>query len=151
MTMNQELDIRTAGETTMPGLASLYRYLHPQDPALAVVTARMTLRQGIAEPGSAVLVGFLGDAPVTSCTIVVVPSGTRAGKPSALIENVVTHPDQRRRGYGTLVLRAALARAWEAGCFRANALTTSLDDVPPAFFFASGFERTASGFRLNRA
>ena len=149
--MKQELDIRPVGEANMPGLASLYRYLHPQDPALAVVTARMTLRQGVAEPGSAVLVGFLGDVPVSSCAMVVVPSGTRAGKPSALIENVVTHPGQRRRGYGTLVLQAALARAREAGCFRATVLTTSLDDVPAAFFFASGFETSANGFRLKLA
>ena len=148
--MKQELDIRPVGEANIPGLASLYRYLHPQDPALAVVTARMTLRQGVAEPGGVVLVGFLGDAPVTSCTTVVVPSGTRVGKPSALIENIVTHPDWRRRGYGTQVLKAALARAWEVGCFRATVLTTSLDDVPPAFFLASGFEQTANGFRLRR-
>lgn len=148
--MKQELDIRTVGEATLPGLASLYRFLHPQDPALAVVTARTTLRQAAAEPGSAVFVGFLADVPLSSCAMMMVPSGTRAGKPSALIENVVTHPEQRRRGYGTLVLRAALTRAWAAGCFRATVLTTSLDDVPAAFFLSSGFERTASGFKLLR-
>jgi len=149
--MMQELDIRVVGDAAMPGLASLYRFLHPQDPALAVVTARMTLRQAAAEPGGAVLVGFLGDAPVTSCALIVVPSGARAGRPSALIENIVTHPAQRRRGYGTLVLRAALALAWEGGCFRATVLTTSLDEAPSAFFLGSGFERTANGFRLRRA
>jgi GNAT superfamily N-acetyltransferase len=148
--MKQELDIRPIGEARMPGLASLYRYLHPRDPALAVVTARMTLRQAAAEPGSAVLVGYLGDAAVTTCALVVIPSGARGGEPSALIENVVTHPDWRRRGYGTQVLHAALARAWGAGCFRATAMTTSLDDVPPDFFFASGFAHMASGFRLHR-
>lgn len=150
MTMKQELDIRTVGETTLPGLASLYRFLHPQDPALAVVTARTTLRQTVAEPGSAVFVGFLGDVPVSSCALIMVPSGTRMGKPSALVENVVTHPKQRRRGYGRLVLRAALARAWVAGCFRATVLTTSLDDVPAAFFLSCGFLRTANGFKRLR-
>lgn len=148
--MKQELDIRPIGEAKMPGLASLYRYLHPQDPALAVVTARMTLRQAAAEPGSTVLVGYLGDTAVTTCASMVVPSGARGGKPSALFENVVTHPDWRRRGYGTQVLHAALACAWGAGCFRATALTTSLDDVPPDFFLASGFAHMASGFRLHR-
>lgn len=148
--MQQELDIRPISETRMPGLASLYRYLHPQDPALAVVTARMTLREAAAEPGSTVLVGFLDDAPVTSCALVVIPGGARASKPSALIENIVTHPERRRRGYGTRILNAALARAWQAACFRATVLTTSLDDVPAGFFLAAGFEKTANGFRIEQ-
>ncbi|WP_187968013.1 GNAT family N-acetyltransferase [Aquibium microcysteis] len=145
--MQQELDIRQVGEAKMPGLASLYRFLHPQDPAMAVVTARMTLRQTAADPGSAVLVGYLGDDPVASCAVVVVPSGTRSGKPSALIENLVTHPERRRRGYGRVVLQAGLALARDAGCFRATVLTTTLDDVPAAFLLACGFERSANGFR----
>jgi GNAT superfamily N-acetyltransferase len=146
--MKQDLDIRPIGEAQMPGLASLYRYLHPQDPALAVVTARMTLRQIAAEPGSVVLVGFLGDRPAATCALVVIRDGARSAKPSALIENVVTHPAQRRLGYGTRVLSAAMALAREAGCDRASVLTTSLDAVPPEFFLAAGFDKTASGFRV---
>jgi GNAT superfamily N-acetyltransferase len=149
--MTQDLDIRLIGDAKMPGLASLYRYLHPQDPALAVVTARMTLRQTAAAGSGAVYVGYLDDAPVATCALVVVPSGARVGKPSALIENVVTHPDMRRRGYGTRVLRTALAAAWEVGCFKATVITTSLDDVPAAFFLATGFDRTASGFRIDQS
>ena len=149
--MKQELDIQPIGDAKMPGLASLYRYLHPQDPAMAVVTARMTLRQTAAEAGSAVLVGFLEDRPVTTCAMVVVPSGQRGGKPSALIENIVTHPAQRRMGYGTQVLSAALALAWRAGCFRATVLTTSLDDAPPGFFLSAGFERAGNGYRIKQA
>jgi len=147
--MHQDLDIRPIGEGKMPGLASLYRYLHPRDPALAVVTARMTLRQAAAEPGSVVLAGFLEDRPVTTCALVMVPGGTRGAKPSALIENVVTHPAQRRLGYGSQVLAAALALARQAGCDRVTVLTTSLDDVPPGFFLAAGFEKTVSGFRAD--
>lgn len=146
--MKQDLDIRPIGEAQMPGLASLYRYLHPQDPALAVVTARMTLRETAAEPGGVVLVGFLEDRPVATCALVVVRGGARSAKPSALIENLVTHPAQRRLGYGTRVLSAALALAGQAGCDRATVLTTSLDDVPTGFFLAAGFDKTANGFRL---
>ncbi|RST87186.1 GNAT family N-acetyltransferase [Aquibium carbonis] len=147
--MKQDLDIRPIGEAKMPGLASLYRYLHPQDPALAVVTARMTLRQTAAEPGSAVLVGFLDDRPIATCALIVVRGGARSAKPSALIENIVTHPTQRRLGYGTRVLAAVLALAREVGCDRATVLTTSLDvDVPSGFFLAAGFAKTASGFRV---
>lgn len=148
--MKQELDIRPIGEARMPGLASLYRYLHPRDPALAVVTARMTLRQAAAEAGSTVLVGFLDNIAVATCAMMVVPSGAKAGKPSALIEGVVTHPDWRRRGFGRQVLQAALARAWQAGCIRATVLTTSLDDAPAGFFLAAGFEKTANGFRIKQ-
>jgi GNAT superfamily N-acetyltransferase len=40
-----------------------------------------------------------------------VPNLTRGGSPYALIENVVTHHDFRKRGFGKQILNFALAAA----------------------------------------
>jgi GNAT superfamily N-acetyltransferase len=46
---------------------------------------------------------------------------TRGGAAYALIENVVTDAQHRNRGYGQAILKAAVAAAWECGCYKALA------------------------------
>src|SRR2546428_429574 len=54
---------------------------------------------------------------VSTCTLTLIPNLTRGARPYGLIENVVTHPDFRRRGIGTKVLHHALQIAWGSDCF----------------------------------
>jgi GNAT superfamily N-acetyltransferase len=63
-------------------------------------------------PGSSILLGLYDDAVVATCTLIIIPNLTRGGVPYALIENVVTDARHRRRGYGKLILEAAMAAAW---------------------------------------
>lgn len=61
--------------------------------------------QGIpADPNLIYLGGYLADALVCSCTMAVIPNLTRGLRPYGRIENVVTHADHRRQGYGRCVL-----------------------------------------------
>jgi len=45
---------------------------------------------------------------VSSCTLAVIKNMTRSARPYGLIENVVTHLDYQKKGYGTAVLDKAL-------------------------------------------
>lgn len=101
--------------------------------------------------GSVVLVGVIGDAPVTTCTLVVIPNLTRGAKPYALIENVVTHADHRGAGFGRAVLDAAVERAWDAGCYKVMLMTGSKNPATLAFYEAAGFEQSKTGFQVRRA
>lgn len=138
--------IRPAKTTELPLLSTLYRFLHPQDPALAVTTARQSLREAETQPGSTVLVGLRGEFAVTTCMVVVIPSGARSGKPSALIDHIATHPEHRRKGHATSIVFAALAAAWEAGCFKATILGGTDDPALAGLCAATGFEPTKTGF-----
>jgi GNAT superfamily N-acetyltransferase len=148
--MTPALEIRRLGNGDLPLLASLHRFLHPQDPALAVVSARGSLRQAATEPGSAVLAGFLDGFPVAAATLIVIASPIRNGAPSALVEALVTHADHRRRGHGVTLLGAALAVAWEAGCQKASLLGGTDDPALRATCAAAGFTPTRTGFVARR-
>ncbi len=41
---------------------------------------------------------------VASCVCVIIPNLTRNVRPYAFLENVVTHGDYRKKGYGTLIM-----------------------------------------------
>ncbi|MEJ5979303.1 GNAT family N-acetyltransferase [Novosphingobium sp. PS1R-30] len=142
--------IRPAKPTDLSALTALYWHLDaaaercPPEKA-ASVFARFALYQG-----SAILLGLFENAPVTSCTVVVVPNLTHGGTPYALIENVVTHADYRNRGFGKAILHAAVELAWAEGCYKAMLMTGSKEASTLALYEAAGFEQSKTGFQVRR-
>ena len=144
------VNIRPALRSDLPQLLALYPYLNPADaiPPLNVAERRFDdLRK---YEGSEIFVGFVEDAIVTSCTLIVIPNLTRGGEPYGLIENVVTHAAYRGRGFGKQLLQAAVAAAWQADCYKVMLMTGSKKPSTLAFYVAAGFEQTKTGFQVRR-
>jgi GNAT superfamily N-acetyltransferase len=148
--MSHELNIRTADQNDLPALLALYRQLHPDDEPASPAVAHNQLELLLRYPGSSILVGIRGDALVATCTLIVIPNLTRGGAPYALIENVVTDARYRKRGYGKLVLEAAMAAAWRHGCYKVMLLTGSKDPATLRFYAEVGFEQSKTGFPARR-
>lgn len=142
--------IRGALPSDLEDLLMLYPHLNASDEPISLSVAAARLREINQLPGSAVLLGLLGDDIVASCTLIVIPNLTRGGKPYALIENVVTDALYRGQGYGTRVLRSAVAAAWEAGCYKVMLLTGSKQPSTLKFYENAGFEQTKTGFQIRR-
>lgn len=142
--------VRVAAREDIPHLLQLYRHLNPDDAETALDDAVAHWTQLKLYPHSDIFVGCVNDQLVASCTLVVVPNLTRGGAPYALIENVVTHADYRRKGYGKGVLHAAIEAAWRAGCYKAMLLTGSKEPGVLAFYGDVGFEQSKTGFQVRR-
>ena len=80
----------------------------------------------------------------------IVPNLTRGGKPYALIENVVTHANWRKRGFGSAILAEAANRAWRHDCYKIMLMTGSNDPATLAFYEEAGFEQSKTGFQMRR-
>jgi GNAT superfamily N-acetyltransferase len=93
----------------------------------------------LADPRMRIFVGEEAGTLVTSCTLVVLPNLTRACRPWAVVENVVTRADCRRRGYGRAVLARALAAAWALGCYKVMVLAGAAP-AQRRFYEAAGFD-----------
>lgn len=78
---------------------------------------------------------------VASCVCVVVPNLTHGQRPYALIENVVTDPAHRKRGFATACLNAACKIAREADCYKVMLLTGSKQESTLRFYEKAGFNR----------
>ena len=149
--MHSDLQLRSAERSDLKSLLELYRQLHPADPILSTKDAEQIFERFQHYSGSAILVGFSGLALVTTCALVVVPNLTRGGAPYAVIENVVTDIEHRRKGYGRAVLKEAIAAAWRLGCYKVTLLTGSKNPATLRFYQDCGFEQSKTGFQVRRS
>ena len=79
---------------------------------------------------------------ISSCMLTIIPNLTRACRPFGVIENVVTQSAYRGQGWGrALLLRHALAHAWQARCYKVMLMTGRKDESTLRFYEQSGFER----------
>jgi predicted GNAT family acetyltransferase len=95
----------------------------------------------MASPSHRYFGAFVDERLVASCALTVIPNLTRSCRSYGVIENVVTHKDHRRRGYATALLKAALANAWAAQCYKVMLLSGRKDEATLRFYEAAGFDR----------
>ncbi len=89
---------------------------------------------------------------VASCTLAIIKNLTRNLRPYGLIENVITHPDYRRKGYGTEVLHKAVQIATEQNCYKVMLLTGSKSEDTLRFYKKAGFvQGVKTGFIIQLA
>jgi GNAT superfamily N-acetyltransferase len=145
-----DFHIRPAAHSDLPALLALYRHLNAEDPEIAPDIAANRFAEITAHPGMTVLIGTSGEALTSSVTLVVIPNLTRSGTPYALIENVVTHAQYRKRGDARALIPHAFASAWHQGCYKAMLLTGSKDPATLAFYEGCGFTQNKTGFQVRR-
>ncbi len=123
-------------------LLTLYEYLNADDPVLKCDEKLTELWSEILEnPNNFCLVIEENNKIVTSCNLIIIKNLTRGARPYALIENVVTHRDHRKRGYGTAVLRKAVEIAKENNCYKVMLMTSRKDESILQFYENIGFNR----------
>ena len=76
---------------------------------------------------------------VSSCTCIIVPNLTRTVRPYALIENVVTHADHRKRGYAGMCLAFAKKIAEGENCYKLMLTTGSRESSTLRFYENAGY------------
>jgi GNAT superfamily N-acetyltransferase len=142
--------VRLIREDELKSLLSLYKYLIPDDLQLEIDTSvRKHWKDIVADPNLFYIVIEEDGRIVSSCTLAVIKNLTRSAKPYGLIENVVTHPDYRNKGYGTTILKKAVEICREKGCYKVMLMTSSKDESIFRFYENAGFNRgEKTGFIL---
>lgn len=139
---NSEIEIGTAEWNDLPALLELYRFLNPDDSVLAADGPLQEHWRALLDNEALHYVTARADGRlVATCALTIVPNLTRSARPYGLIENVVTHPDYRKRGIGTQVLRHALTVAWGRNCCKVMLLTSSKQESTLRFYEQAGFGR----------
>ena len=136
----------------LESLLSLYEYLIPDDPKLKIDTAlKEHWNEILSDSSYFYFVIEKDDMLVCSCNLTIIKNLTRSARPYGIIENVVTHPDYRNKGYGTAVLKKAIETAQENNCYKVVLTTSRKDENTLRFYENAGFnmgEKTAFIVRI---
>ena len=101
-------------------------------------------------PDLTVYLAEIGDEPVGTATMLVMPNVTYGCRPTAFIEAVVVKYAHRRRGVASLLMQQALDDARRASCFKIQLMSHKrhAHDGAHRLYRSLGFEPEAEGFRL---
>ncbi len=134
--------IRVAQAQDFETVMALYRQLQPEDPVLSQGQDRAAFDTILLDPKLHLLLLDVEGQTRSTCYLNIIPNITRAARPYAIIENVVTNLADRGQGFGKRVISAALAQAWAAGCYKVMLQTGSKRASTLAFYAACGFSGT---------
>ncbi len=146
---NEIVRLAEAGE--LEKILGLYRYLNPWDdnsykPEYGEIWNKIQSRDDIFY-----FVVQTGDIIVSSCYLAIIPNLSRGGQSIGFIENVVTHPDYRRRGYALMLLNRAVDTAWEHNCFKVVLQSNVKRLEAHGLYKKAGFTRDQKyGYELRR-
>lgn len=142
--MSNALEVRSLEAGDLDALLALYAHLHRQDdPLPGREELESTWRAILDDPALIYLGGFIDGQMVTSANAVIVKNLTRGMRPFAVIENVVTHDNYRRRGYSRALLQQLLDCCWERRCYKVSLTSAGFRDAAHELYESLGFDRSA--------
>lgn len=137
---DKKYTVRPIMQNELGELLDLYKYLNPDDPEVDVEEISSLWQNIYKDKNLIYLVAVVDNQIVSTCVLTIIPNLTRNAQPYGLIENVVTHPDFRRKGYGSSVLKEALSVAWGCNCYKVMLLTGSKKQETLRFYENAGFK-----------
>lgn len=97
--------------------------------------------------GGDVLVADLGGDVVGVCQVMIFPHFQHAGGWCCELESVHVRDDQRSRGIGAALLKAAEEMALATGCYRMQLTSRNVRVDAHRFYRANGYVATSQGFK----
>ena len=130
---------RLARLSDLPSLLSLFEVSEVSTVVRPRERAESIWKETLVRPGVHVFVSDDRDRIAATCMLIIAPNLLRSGRCHGFLENVVSHPELRGRGYGKAVVMAALEHAWEADCHHVLMQSGKADPRVHAFYERLGF------------
>lgn len=132
---------RTAVQSDLPELLQLYGFLKEEPAEQADEDTKAVWNTILSDEKQQVIVIERDGRLVSSCTLIIMPNLTHNRRPYALVENVVTAPGYRKKGYASACLDMALQTAKKADCYKIMLMTGSKSKTTMRFYEAAGYNR----------
>lgn len=134
--------IREIRKDELNALLQLYLHLHEEGIPADDAHLQDTWNTICEDENHHIIVCEKDGMVVSSCVCVIIPNLTRDIRPYAFVENVVTHKEQRGKGYASACLSYARELAKNANCYKMMLLTGAKDEHTLRFYQNAGFNCT---------
>lgn len=141
---------RLIKEDELESLLLLYKQLQPDDPEV-VRDDRLyeQWKEMLNDNNMKIVVVECHGVIVASCILIIVKNLTRSARPFGIIENVVTHEEHRRNGYGAMAVGEAIEIAKSQDCYKIMLLSNALREESHRFYESLGFKKGSKiGFEM---
>jgi GNAT superfamily N-acetyltransferase len=134
------MPIRRLVTDDLDALLALYGHLHPDDRLASQQGIQLAWQQIQANRDFFLVFGVeTDDLIVASCYLTIIPNLTRGARSIAILENVVTHENHRKRGWGRQVMEHAIQYARQRNCYKVMLLSNALRTEAHRFYERMGF------------
>ena len=133
--------VREIAENDFDGLLRLYTQLH-DNPFPEKNDKVIGIWESIlSDKNHHLIVAEENGILVSSCVCVIIPNLTHEQRPYALIENVITDENYRKKGHATACLNFAKEIAQRENCYKMMLLTGSKSKDTLRFYEQAGYNR----------
>jgi GNAT superfamily N-acetyltransferase len=145
-------EIRRARSSDLPALIALLQQLsldQPREDPAAIDRYEAALAEVQADGRQSLLVAGDGGVVVGTAALIIVPNLSHAGRPYAVVEDVVVDDSRRGRGAGEALMRRVIELAREAGCYKLVLTSDRRRTDAHRFYQRLGFTASHLGFRMD--
>lgn len=144
-----DITIRRADDSDVEWLLDMYTSLDfSPEPPLSVSDALARFQQIARYPDYRVYVAECRGERVGTFALIIIDGLAHRGRPHALVEDVVVAPGWRSRGAGQAMMRFAMLRCAEAGCYKLALTSHQRREAAHRFYEMLGFERHGYSFMV---
>lgn len=136
-----ETMVREAKNTDLDGVLHLYTQLHDNEYPEDIDLVKSLWLQIIEDKNHYIVVAEKEGKIVSSCVIVIINNLTHGQRPYALIENVITDSEFRKKGLASACMEYAKAIAKEKNCYKIMLLTGSKEEKTLRFYENLGYNK----------
>lgn len=133
--------IREVIANDLNDLLGLYRQLHDNPMPETNNQLELLWERILKDKNQHIVVAIENNKIVSSCVVVIIPNLTHSQQPYALIENVITDINYRKKGYGAAVLNFAKEIAVRENCYKLMLLTSSKKESTLKFYEQAGYNK----------
>ena len=145
-----EIKIREAEEGDLPQILNLYTQPDMNDgKALSLESAKKLLNKLKIYPEYKIFVGMHENKIVGSFSLLIMDNLVHGGTPSGIVEAVVVDPEYHGVGIGKQMMRFAMERCREFGCYKLVLSANLMRDKAHRFYESLGFDRHGYSFLIH--
>jgi len=143
------LNIRAAQTQDLPGVLALYAQPDIDDGQVLPVEEAARLHEKFSRyPDYTLYVAERDGRVAGSFALLIMDNLGHLGAPSAIVEDVVVDPALHGHGIGRQMMRFAMERCREKGCYKLMLSSNARRERAHAFYESLGFERHGFSFRI---